>query len=134
MDFLCYIVVSCLIFFLSQFLTSLTKCCTLSPFFPHNLHWGCHCRRRDSESAEIKKVLNALENDTKANFQENICGKYNFSVKVGSQCPLPLLGRRGGGLALVLSMWCFIYIVCSNGLFLCSTLQWFCCNLKITFG
>ena len=102
MDFLCYIV-SSLIFFLSQFLTSLTKCCTLSPFFPHNLHRGFHCRRRDSQSAEIKKVLNALENDTKANFQENICGKYNFSVKVGSQCPPsppplppPFVGQEGG--------------------------------------
>ena len=34
--------------------------------------------RRDSGSAGAKKVLDASENDTKANFQESIPGKVQF--------------------------------------------------------
>ena len=37
--------------------------------------------RRDSGSVGTKKVLDALENDTKANFQENILGKVRFQKK-----------------------------------------------------
>ena len=35
-------------------------------------------RRRDSGSAWAKNVLDALENDTKVNFWENIPGKVQF--------------------------------------------------------
>ena len=41
--------------------------------------------RRDSGSAEAKKVLDALENDTKANFQENIPAKIQFQKKRGEE-------------------------------------------------
>ena len=37
--------------------------------------------RQDSGSAGTKKVLDTLENDTKANFQENIHGKVRFQKK-----------------------------------------------------
>ena len=37
--------------------------------------------RVPDQSAGAKKVLNALENETKANFQENIPGKARFHKK-----------------------------------------------------
>ena len=39
--------------------------------------------RGDSGSAGAKKVLDALENETKANFQEKIPGKVQFQKKLG---------------------------------------------------
>ena len=40
--------------------------------------------RQDSGSAEAKKVLDALENDTKANIQNNNPGKVRFSKNIRS--------------------------------------------------
>ena len=39
----------------------------------------------DSERGRAKKVLDALKNDTKTNFQENIPSKVRFQKKWGSQ-------------------------------------------------
>ena len=53
--------------------------------------------RQDARSAGAKKVLDALENDTKANFQENIPGKVQFQKKWGAMAPLlPLPPLRQG--------------------------------------
>ena len=41
---------------------------------------------RDSGSAVAKNVLDALENDTKANFQENTLTKYGFRKSGGGGC------------------------------------------------
>ena len=43
--------------------------------------------RPDSGNDRSKKVLDALENDTKTNLQENIPGKVRFQKKWGP-CPL----------------------------------------------
>ena len=51
--------------------------------------------RRDSRSPEAKKVLNVLENDTKANFQENIPDKVRFQKKLWGHGPSAPL-RQGG--------------------------------------
>ena len=49
--------------------------------------------RRDSGSAGAKNVLDALENDTKLNFEENIPGKYDFRKGWGACPPWPPLSR-----------------------------------------
>ena len=50
--------------------------------------------RQSSGSATTKKVLDALENDTKANFRESITGKVRFQKKWGAWplCPPPSWG------------------------------------------
>ena len=48
------------------------------------------CPRRDSGSAGAKNVLDTLENDTKANFQENNPCKVRFTKRrEGGMCPPP---------------------------------------------
>ena len=41
-----------------------------------------HGPRQDSGSAAAKKVLDGLENDTKANFLENIPEKQRFQIAI----------------------------------------------------
>ena len=64
----------------------------LTSFFGRNptLNLLAQGPRRDSGSTGAKKVLDALENDIKANFQENIPGKVRFQKKSEGAAWLPL--------------------------------------------